>query len=825
MIFFVKHKLPFLFLFLVLSVMQLNAQDLLKGKDLSTIKVDMLTDDEIVSYKQQLSQSGLSESQAEQLAMMRGFPASEIIKLRARLAKIDMSAYTNKKPTQQATSKPKQFEGREVDSSGFNKDIKALKAKTPSSYIFGGDLFTNENITFEPNLRIPTPKNYVIGPDDEVVIDVYGYQEVNQKLQVSPEGFITLPYVGMINVSGLTVEQASKRIRDKMIGNGYASIGSGQSKVNISIGKIRSIKVTVIGDATKVGTFTLSSLATLFHALYAAGGPNEKGSLRNIEVIRNSRVIEKFDAYSFLMKGNQASDIRLMDRDLIRIPTAQNQITLSGEVRKPAVFEVLPNESLNEIINYAGGFTSNAYTNALHIIQNTGKEKQLVDVSRAEYITYKPKNGDVIDVEKILDRFANKISLKGAVYRPGDYAFTQGLTLNKLLANADGLKQDAFTQRGTIVRTNDDYTKSIIPFNPLNIVQGKQKDIDLQKNDEVFIGLSKDYKEDFVVSISGQVKKPGEYPYYENISLKDLVFAAGGFTEGSSLDKIEVARRIINDSQDTSNKLATVIVINSQKDLDLTGSDIILQPWDIINVRTKVSYKQQIAVNVEGEVLYPGSYILVSKNDKVSDVLKRAGGFTNTAFLKGAYITRLNKSNLIKDTTDVYFKRLTRQASKDTGNSIQASEIVQQKIKIGLNVEAIQANENSLENIYLQEGDVITIPNKKREIKVSGEVVFPTEVVFVEGQDLRYYIERAGGYTDKALKRKVIVLQPNGVAAKTKKFLFFKSYPKVEEGCEILVPMQSQNLGKKLTTAETIGIASSITGLAAVVVAILNATK
>lgn len=821
--------MKFLILFLTILLFgftnNLIAQDLLKGKDLSTIKVDMLTDEEIIGYKQQLSQSGLSESQAEQLAIARGFPASEIIKLRARLAKIDMSSFSNKRVITPSTAKPKQYEGREVDSSGFNKDVKALKTKTPASYIFGGDLFNNDNITFEPNLRIPTPKNYIIGPDDEVVIDVYGYQEVNQKLQVSPEGFITLPYVGMINVSGLSVEQASKKIRDRMIGSGYSSISTGQSKVNISIGKIRSIKVTVIGDATKVGTFTLSSLATLFHALYAAGGPNEKGSLRNIEVIRNSRIIEKFDAYSFLMRGNQASDIRLMDRDVIRIPTAQNQITLSGEINKPAVYEVLPNESLNDIINYAGGFTANAYTNALHIIQNTGKEKQIVDVTRAEYIIYKPHNGDVISVEKVLDRFANKISLKGAVYRPGEYAFTKGLTLSKLLINADGLKQDAFTQRGNIVRTNDDYSKSIIAFNPINIIQGKQADIALQKNDEVFIGLSKDYKEDFTVTINGQVKKPGEYPYYDNISLKDIVFAAGGFTEGSSLDKIEVARRIINDTQDTSTKLATVLTINSQKDLDLTGSDIVLQPWDIVNVRTKISYKQQISVSVEGEVLYPGSYVLTSKNDKVSDILKRAGGFTNTAFLKGAYITRINKSNLIKDTTDIYFKRLTQQASKDTGKAIQASEIVQRNIKIGLDIEAIQTNANGLENIYLQEGDVITIPNVKREIKVTGEVVFPTEVVFVEGQNLKYYIDRAGGFTDAALKRKVIVLQPNGVAAKTKKFLFFKTFPKVDEGSEILVPKQSQNLAKKLTTAETIAITGSVASLAAVVVALLNATK
>lgn len=824
MFLFKKFRLACLLAILILFGSTSLAQDILKGKDISQIKVDMLTDEEIVQYKQQLAQSGLSESQAEQLAIQRGFPASEIVKLRARLAKLDMSALSqNKSNAKNAPIKPKTYDGREVDSSGFDKDLKNFKAKTPSSYIFGGDLFTNENITFEPNLRIPTPKNYVIGPDDEINVDVYGYQEVNQKLQVSPEGFITLPYVGMINVSGLTVEQATKKIKDKMIGNGYSSIASGQSTVNISVGKIRSIKVTVIGEANKVGTFTLSSLATLFHALYAAGGPNEKGSLRTIEVIRNSRVIEKFDAYNFLMKGNQTSDVRLMDRDVIRIPTAQNQITLSGEIRKPAVFEILPNESLQDLITYAGGFTPIAYTSALHIIQNTGKEKQIVDVPKANFYTYKPQNGDVIEVEKIIDRFANKITIKGAVYRPGDFAYTQGLTLSKLIANADGLKPEAFTQRGSIIRLNEDFTKTIIPFNPLQIIKGTQVDIALEKNDEITIGVAKEFTEDFIVTINGQVKNPGQYPFYKNQRLKDVIFAAGGFTEGASLDKIEVARRLNKDKEDSSYQLANIVTISSQKELDLEDNDIELHPYDIITIRTKISYKDQKYVRVEGEVLYPSTYILKSKNERVSDLLKRTGGFTNTAFLKGAYITRINKSELLKDTNSVYSKRLLQQGKDSSG--LKSSDLFIKTIKIGINVNDIVANENSLENIYLQEGDILTIPNKKREIKVTGEVLFPTEVVFVEGEDLKYYIERAGGYTDKALKRKVIVLQPNGVAVKTKKFLFFKTYPKVEEGSEILVPMQSQNLGKKLTTAETIGIASSITGLAAVVVAILNATK
>lgn len=826
MIRFIKSKIIVLVVLLSFSATSLQAQDLLKGKDISQIKVDMLTDEEILQYKLQLQQSGLSESQAEQLAIQRGFPASEIVKLRARLARLDGSSITPdlKKKVEDKAKKDKLEGGRTVDTTGFEKDLKKVKEKTFSTFIFGGDLFNNDNITFEPNLRIPTPSNYIIGADDELVVDVYGYQEVNHKLTVSPEGKVSIPNVGMIDVSGTSVENATKRIKERMLKSGYASIGSGQSHLQVSVGKIRSIKITVIGDARKVGTYTLSSLASLFNALYACGGPSETGSLRNIELVRNNKVVKKFDAYKFLLNADQSSDVRLQDRDVIRIPTAKTLITLSGEINKPAVFESVDGEPIAKIFEYAGGFTPNAYKASVHIIQTTDKEKRIKDVYKNDYSIYIPQNGDIVEIAKVLDRFSNKITLKGAVYREGMYEASQGLTLSKLITNADGLTNDAFTQRGVIMRTNDDYSKEMISFNPIEIVNGKQKDIELKKNDEVIIGASKDYKTDYFVSIEGEVRKPNQYPYFENQTLKDLVFAAGGFTDGSSIEKIEIASRLDADKFDAkSNSIATVININSEKDLSLKGSDIKLKPWDIVTIRKKPGYTKQIKIKIDGEVLYPGTYVLESKEDKVSSIIKRAGGFTNVAFLKGAYITRVNKTNIIKDTSDIYFKKLKAQI-KDSTSSV-AEDYVNNKIKIGLDIPKLIADSSSLENIFLQEDDVITIPKQKREIKVSGEVLFPTEVVYVEGQNLKYYIERAGGYTDVASKKKVIVLNANGVAAKTKKFLFFKSYPTVEEGSEILVPKENISKAKKLTTAETIGIASAIGSLAGVVIAILNVTK
>ena len=822
--------IQFKFLILVcagaLCFSQIKAQDLLKGKDISTIKVDMLTDEEILSYKIQLQQSGLSESQAEQLAIQRGFPASEIVKLRARLARLDASSISSALTKKlDAKAKKEQAEGgRTVDTTGFDKDVKKLKEKTFSTFIFGGDLFNNDNITFEPNLRIPTPKNYIIGADDELTINVYGYQEVSHQLIVTPEGFINIPNVGLVNVNGISIENSVKRIKDKMAGSGYASLNNGTSQLQVSISKIRSIKVTVIGDARKVGTYTLSSLSTLFNALYACGGPNEKGSLRNIELVRNNKIVTKFDAYKFLLNADQTSDVRLMDRDVIRIPTAKKIITISGEINKPAVFEAIDDEPISKIFQYAGGFTPIAYSESIHIIQTNGKEKRIKDVAKADYSNYLPNNGDIIEIGKVLDRFANRITLKGSVYRPGQYELTDNLTLSQLIAKADGLTNEAYRDRGLIMRTNDDYTKEMISFNPIEIINRKQSDIALKKNDEILIGTSKDFKEDYLVTIQGQVKNPNQYAYYENQSLKDLIFAAGGFTEGATVDRIEIASRLdLANYNSNSNEIANVITINSERDLQLKGNDIKLKPWDIVTVRTKPGYKSQVKVQIEGEVLYPGTYILSANNEKVSSVLKRSGGLTPSAFKKGVSITRLNKANILKDTSDIYFKKIKQQI-KDT-SSETSLEYLNPTVKIGLDVEKLLADSTSIENIYLQEGDIINVPKQKREIKVSGEVLFPTEVVYVEGKDLNYYIDRAGGFTDDAQKKKIYVLQANGIAAKTKKFLFFKKYPKIVEGSEILVPRIAEKNRKKLSTVETIGIASAVASLAGVVVAIVNLLK
>lgn len=810
-----KYLLAIVLFLLVGNI--IHAQDFLRAKDLSTFKVDMLTDDDILKYKQQLQQSGVSETQAEQLAIQKGLPSSEILKLRARVSKIEntVSSNNNKRSDNLSLS-------RTYDSTIQTQTFEYRKKADKELMVFGSELFTNTNLTFEPNLRIPTPKNYVLGPDDEVVIDVFGYQEVNQRITVSPEGVITIPNVGLVAVNGLTIEQATKRIKERMVKSGYSSISTNQSFIQVGVGRIRSIRVTVIGEVKKPGSYTLSSLSSLFNALYLAGGPNEKGSFREIELIRNGIVISRLDAYEFLLKGDQSKNVRLSDQDVVRIPVAKNQVILKGEIKKPAIFETLSNDNLTNLLDFSGGFSALAYKASVHITQVTDKEKRVKDVIKDDFKFYHPQDGDEIEVGKILDRYDNRVSIKGAVYMPGYYELSKDLTISKLIEKANGLKQDAYIARGIVVRTNQQtLAKDQIAFNPKEIFSKPELDTKLQKDDEVIIGEALDFKDSATITVEGEVKKPGVYTYYNNQTVKDILFKAGGFNDASSIDRVEIGRRV--DGKDSlSGKISELITVSIDKDLNIKGNDIVLKPWDVVMVRSKPNYKPQIMVRIEGEVQYPGTYVLASKEDKVSELIKRSGGLTKQAFLKGIKITRIN-SNLANDSSNVQFKKIQQQ-TKDTSNSLVA-DYVRPTVTIGLNMEEILKQPGGLEDVILQEGDVLNVAKEKREIKVSGEILFPTDVVFSKGQKLRYYIERAGGFTDNARRSKVYVLQPNGVAAKTRHFLFIRTFPKIEPGCEILVPKKYDKINNRITLSETIALTSAIASLAGIVIAIVNVTK
>jgi protein involved in polysaccharide export with SLBB domain len=791
---------------------QSSIQELMNSKDLSSFKVDILSDEDISKYKAYVQSSGLTETQIEQMALQRGLPSSEILKLKARLAGSGIASNKN------ATIKNKNSSGRITTDA---EPSVSVAIKKQEDEIFGSELFNNNDLRFEPDARMATPKNYVIGPDDEIAIDVFGYQEANFKLIVSPEGNINLPAVGYVAVNGLTVEQATKRIREKMIKNGYARLAGGQTQLAVNISKVRTIKVTIIGQVRKPGTYSLSSLSNLFNALYAAGGPNEKGSFRTIELIRNNKVIEKLDAYDFLLKGFQTNNVRLTDQDVIRIPVANVQVKLKGEIKRPGIYEVLPNEHLQQVIEFAQGFTSKAYTASLMVEQFTDKEKKIQDVRKADFAKYFPSKGDEITVGKILNRYNNRVVIEGAVYRPGAYELTNALSLVQLIQRADGLKEDAYKERGLLFRINEDLTKEVVSFDVSGLLSGKTTDIVLKKDDSVAIASAKDFTEKYTLTVNGEVNKPGVYEFYKGISLKDLLFQTGGFTDAASAQRIEIARRVQGDS---ANKkvIAQVLEIATGKDLGFKGGDVLLQPWDVIIVRTNPGYKTQVLIKVEGEVVYPGTYVLNTKEDKVSDIIKRAGGLTEQADKAGANITRINTSSF----KDEAFERVQKiKKSTDTTSSELVEELSKPTVKIGLRLGDILSNESLVENITLLEGDVIVVPKKRNVVKVNGEVMFPTEVVYKEGASIEYYIDKAGGFTENARKRNVYVLNANSSGSKTKKFLFFRKYPSVQAGSEILVPKVSESGKKGLSTTEWLAVASGMASLAGIAVSIINVSK
>ncbi len=798
-------------------------------QNLSNIKVDELSDAQIRQFIQQVENSGLSEAPLEQVATARGMAPSEVAKLKERITKIKQGQKSSSiQPAQSnqsvralnyATDIPK----TEASKGGQAAALDALKPK-----IFGEDLFKNTQITFEPNLRIATPPNYQLGPDDELNIDIYGYSEASYKLRVSPEGTINIPYVGVVQVSGLSMEQASQRIRAKL-STIYSNIASGNTKVAISLGNIRSIKVTLLGEVTRPGTYTLPSLATVFNALYSSGGPTENGSFRTIEVIRSNRVIATIDIYDFLLRGFQRNNIRLQDQDVIRIPTYKKRVQFTGEVKRPYIFEALEKDKLQDIIDFAGGFTTEAYTARVKVIQNTAKERRITDVFDETFKTYTPQNGDKYFAEPILERFENRISISGAVFRPGEYQLESGLTLSQLLRKAEGVREDAFLPRGYITRLRADNTTELISFDLGKVLSGTVTDIPLQREDAITISSIFDLRDEYKVSIEGEVRQPGQFIFSENLSLEDLIQQAGGFKEGASARRIEISRRVKDSDAGAANsRMAQVYQVDVDQNLKIQGPKFVLQPFDIVVVRNAAGYEVQRNVKIEGEVLYPGTYTITRRDERVSDLVKRAGGFTDLAYLDGASLKRGDAvekgsgKNRIQsaETDEDKLERLKRLQQTVNDSTDRVEENILKTALVGINLDRIMDNPGAKYDLTLEDGDVLIVPKQLQTVKVNGEVLAPVTVVYAPGKGFKDYISSAGGFSQKALKKRAYILYPNGSIQATKRFLGFNNYPIVRSGAEIFVPTKTER--RKLTPTETIGIASAIASLGAIAFGIIN---
>jgi protein involved in polysaccharide export with SLBB domain len=812
-------KTVFFVLFTILLCnASVNAQvNLFDARDLSSINIDNYSDQDLASLLDKAVSSGMSESQVYKLLADRGLPDSEIEKLKSRLQDLGNTKVSSNDIIEKVSSDTN--ETHLYDSS--SQRIPTQKFKNDET-IFGSELFTSNSLVFEPNLRIPAPAGYILGPDDEIVLSVYGFSEKKYNLKINESGEIYIPNVGPLFVSGLSIEQAEAKIRSRLASTIYRAINSGQTKVQVSLGKIRSIRVTVIGQAKKPGTFTVSSLTTLYNILYLCGGPTSMGSYRAIEIIRGNEVKRTADLYDFLVEGNQRDNLLLQEGDVIRIPYYQNRVTLSGNVKREGKFEMLNNETLSDLLRYSGGFTDNAYRGSVTVIRITDKERRIIDVDSNEFNTFKPKGSDKYIVNKVQDEFGNRVVISGSVLRPGPYELSPDLTISSLIEKAGGLTRDAYTKRISVFRYFKNKMPTIVSVN-LDSLSSQNSRLTLVKDDSVAVHSIFEFEENYFVSIEGNVRKPGIIPWRENVSLRDVLLSAGGITESGDPSTIEISRRIKNANVDRVDHYESQVFNVNLDDPNDRSKDVLLHPFDIIIVKNLPGYSVQRTVLVVGEVKSPGRYGLQRSGDRISDVLSRVGGFKASADSSSITIRRSIKSNMTLEEREKLFQRILNINPDSLSQHPRLrDELYKSYDLISVDISNALSQPGNSENLVLEDGDILTIDRSSNLVKISGEVYFPTIIPFKENRKLKYYVQQAGNFTPYARKTGALVIHPDGKAVSVKHFLWFKSYPSVTPRSEIFVPQKVKSNRARLGAGEMALIVSAL-GIVANV--ILSATK
>lgn len=680
--------------------------------------------------------------------------------------------------------------------------------------VFGRNIFNTRNLTFEPNVNIATPPNYRLGPGDEVVIDIWGASQNTIRQQISPDGTINLEQLGPVFLSGMTVDRAQQYLTDEL-----RKIYSDQSnQIRVTLGNTRTIQINVMGEVVQPGTYALSAFSTVFHALYRAGGVSNIGSLRNVKVSRGGKIVATVDVYQFIMQGKTRDDIRLEEGDVIIVPAYDALVQITGNVKRPMRYEMKKDETLSTLLKYAGGFTSDAYTKSLRIVRQNGKEYQVNTVDDTDYSVCKMHDGDVVTAEAILDRFTNKLEVRGAVYRPGIYELGGKLnTVRELVEKADGLMADAFTGRAVLYRERENKTREVKQIDIRAIMDGTQPDIPLQKNDVLYIPSIHDLEDLGNVQIYGEVAHPGDYPYADNMTLEDLVITAGGLRESASVVRVDVARRIKDPkSTESSATIGQTFSFGLKDGFVVDGEPgFTLQPYDQVFVRRSPGYSAQQNVTVNGEVLYGGTYALTNKSERISSIIAKAGGATPFAYVKGAKLTRVANEEEIRRMQDVV-NLLRRQVGDAMIDSLGIN--VQNTFTVGIDLEEALANPGSDADIVLREGDVITVPEYNNTVKIDGAVMMPNTVSYKEGESVKYYISQAGGYGQNAKKSKKFIIYMNGQIAEVKG----SGKSQIEPGCEIIVPSKRK---KQFNIGNIVGLTSSVASLATLATAITALVK
>ncbi|PRY53677.1 protein involved in polysaccharide export with SLBB domain [Arcticibacter pallidicorallinus] len=817
-----------IYLFLLTLIMSVAVPAVAQNtQNFSDIRVDELSDAQIRQFMSQVQAAGLTEAQLEQVAASRGMPSSEVQKLRARVEKLQTSSGKAEpvKSLKQTTTSGRSVNYLDTDSVSASRDSLQQAGSILENFrpkIFGSDLFSGKQVTFEPNLRMATPRNYVIGPDDELLLDIYGNSEASYKLRVSPEGTINVQYVGVIPVGGMTIEQATQRIKSRM-STIYSGLRSGATNLNIAVGNIRSIKVVLTGEVKKPGTYTLPSLATVFNALYVSGGPTDNGSFRQIELIRGGRRIATLDIYDFLLTGEFRNNVGLQDQDVIRVPTYNRRVEIVGEVKRPGIFEMKEGERLSDLFRFAGEFNERAYKARVKVLKNTDTERRIDDITSDAFATYQPASGDKYFVDEILDRFANRVTIEGAVFRPGQFELSEGLTLKGLIQKAEGLKEDAFTNRAYITRLKNNNETELISFDVAKVLSGEAADVPLKREDKINISSIFDLKEEYNVQVEGEVRDPGKLKYAEGMTLEDAILQAGGLKENATTQRVEISRRVKNSDVNSASAItAEVFQVNITSDLRNTASTFVLQPFDIVAIRPSSGYSTQKIVKIEGEVLFPGVYSITRKDERISDLLNRAGGFTAYAYPEGA---SLKRAGVPQDTSvtakmDRQRVRQFQLVQRSVSDTIKLDKEALKNDFVGIDLPRILKRKGGRDDIFLEEGDIVSVPKQLQTVKIGGEVLSPVTVVFSRNKGFREYISNAGGFGNRAKRRAAYVVYANGTVQSTSKFLFFNNFPSIKPGAQIFVPKKPEV--RRMSAGEWVGLSSGLASVAAIIVSLLR---
>lgn len=834
----------------------------------SALAQSSMTDSQVASYIQKEAAKGTSQAQIVTHLMQNGVNITQIRRVRDSLEKemkgggvtigktstsasrlrtnssaetAAMNQHRNMTTTQRLQSNAGWSESYNEDDEDFRNMVESVNAisndsiKADNTYkgrkVFGRDIFSNKNLSFDPVMNIATPQNYVLGAGDHVSVDIYGASQKSVDCTVSPDGDIVIEGYGPVHVGGLTVAAAKARLRSTL-GSRYQS-----SRINLSLGQTRTVSVNIMGEVVTPGTYTLSAFATVFNALYMAGGTNSLGTLRNIKIYRNNRLVSICDIYDYILNGKMTGNVRLHDGDVIIVGPYDCLVNISGKVKRPMFYEMKKNESVETLLRYAGGFTGDAYKKAVRVNRKTGREYAVFNVEEFDMSSFRVMDGDSVSVDSILQRYENTVEVKGAVFRPGMYQLGDGVnSVRTLVQHAEGLTEEAFTARAVMHRMKEDRTLKVIPVDIKGIMDGSVADIPLKENDVLFIPTKQTVMNEQTITIQGEVMYPGIYKYADNETLEDFVLQAGGLTDKASTVKVDVARRVGNPkAMDSDSVIARTYSFALKDGFVVDGEQgFVLKPFDEVYVRRDPSYSEQKSVYIEGEVVFPGTYTLAHRSMRLSELLKAAGGTTDMAYVKGARLERRTNETerkrmeaALQMQQEEMQQQLLQLAANSQNSNMQqvgqqASATQLEKFKVpdyypvGIELDKAIADPNSDANVVLREGDRLILPQYTATVKINGAVLYPNTVTYQKSKSAKYYINTAGGFSKNARKSHAYIIYMNGMVAKV------SSGARIQPGCEIVVPSK---LSRKMTTGEILSLGTSMTSIATMIATIANLTK